>query len=176
MSRITPLGAVVKGGLAGAAGTLAMDLIWYRRYKQSGGEDEFVDWEFSAGTKSYDEAGTPAQVGKRVVEGLFNTQLEPSTAQWMNNGVHWGTGIGWGTLYGIAAGSAATPKAAFGLALGPVAWLTSYVVLPLAKLYEPLWKYDTRTLGKDLGAHMVFGAASAAAFRVLTAGSGRKED
>jgi hypothetical protein len=170
------MGAVVKGALAGAAGTLAMDLIWYRRYKQSGGGDDFVDWEFSAGTKGYDEAGAPAQVGKRVVEGLFQTELDPSTAAWMNNGVHWGTGIGWGTLYGLAAGSGRTPKVAFGPAFGAIAWLTSYVVLPLAKLYEPLWRYDARTLGRDLGAHLVFGSASAAAFRALTTGSGRGRD
>lgn len=170
MSRLTPLGALVKGAVAGAVGTLAMDLIWYRRYKQSGGEDSFVDWEFSAGTKSYDEAGAPAQVGKRFVEGLFDTELEPSTAAWMNNGVHWGTGVGWGALYGLVAGSVASPKVLFGLGLGPTAWISSYVVLPLAKLYQPLWEYDARTLGKDLSAHLVFGAASAAAFRALTTG------
>jgi hypothetical protein len=34
-------------------------------------------------------------------------------------------------------------------------------------VYEPIWKYDLRTLAKDLSAHLVFGVATAAAFRVL---------
>ena len=35
-------------------------------------------------------------------------------------------------------------------------------------VYEPIWKYDVRTLGKDLGAHLIFGTATAAAFRLLS--------
>ena len=54
------------------------------------------------------------------------------------------------------------------LALGPVAWLASYVILPLAGVYEPIWKYDAKTLAKDLSAHLVYGAVTAAAFAALT--------
>ncbi|HEX3613213.1 MAG TPA: hypothetical protein VHU88_16105 [Sporichthyaceae bacterium] len=53
-------------------------------------------------------------------------------------------------------------------ALGPTAWLGSYALLPLAKVYQPIWKYDARTLGKDLSAHLVFGAATGTAFAALT--------
>ena len=53
------------------------------------------------------------------------------------------------------------------LALGPAAWLAGYVILPLAKLYKPIWDYDARTLGEDLSAHLVYGAATAAAFAAL---------
>ena len=54
------------------------------------------------------------------------------------------------------------------LALGPAAWLASYVVLPLAKVYKPIWKYDARALGRDLSAHLVFGIATGAAFAACT--------
>jgi hypothetical protein len=54
------------------------------------------------------------------------------------------------------------------LALGPSAWLSSYAILPLAKVYKPIWEYDARTLGDDLSAHLVFGTATSAAFAVLT--------
>lgn len=37
---VTPLGAVLMGISAGAAGTAAMDLVWYRRYQMSGAEDD----------------------------------------------------------------------------------------------------------------------------------------
>ncbi|MGH9075473.1 MAG: hypothetical protein ACRDZQ_15335 [Acidimicrobiales bacterium] len=46
-------------------------------------------------------------------------------------------------------------------------WATSYVVLPLAKLYKPIWDYDAPTLWKDLSAHLAYGAAVAGTFRAL---------
>lgn len=164
----SPLGAIAKGMAAGATGTLAMDFLWYRRYRRDGGEDSFSDWEFSASTKSFEDAGAPAQVGKRVVEGLFDVELPPEAAPLTNNVVHWATGIQWGALYGVAAGSLSSAGTAMGLVLGPVAWGTSYAVLGLAKLYKPIWEYDHKTLAKDFGAHLVFGTVTAAAYRVLS--------
>lgn len=159
-----------RGAIAGAAGTLAMDLVWYRRYRRSGGTDSFLDWEFSTGTDSYENAAAPAQVGKRVVEGLFDTQLKPDTAGFTNNVVHWATGVGWGALHGLVVGSTPSASPAAGLATGATAWLTAYGVLGAAKLYQPMWKYDVVTLGKDLSAHLLFGLGTGAAFRALLAG------
>jgi len=34
------------GVLAGGAGTAAMDVLWYLRYKSGGGTERFTDWEF----------------------------------------------------------------------------------------------------------------------------------
>lgn len=169
MAKPSPLAAVVKGAIAGAVGTLCMDLLWYSRYRKGGGEEEFVDWEFSAGTESYDEAGAPAQVGRRVLEGYLGRSLKPSSAGFVNDVVHWMTGIGWGTLYGVVAGSAGTPKIAYGPALGATAWTGAYAMLAPAGIYQPMWEYDPETLGKDLSAHLVFGLGTAAAFRALTA-------
>lgn len=168
-AQVSPLGAISRGLLAGAVGTLAMDLAWFRRYRKGGGTDSFLDWEFSAGTKSYEDAGAPAQVGKRVVEGLFHSELPPETAAHMNNAVHWATGLGWGALYSIVAGSTRSAHPAAGAALGPGAWATSYALLGLAKLYKPMWEYDAKTLGRDLSAHLVFGFGTASAFRALLA-------
>lgn len=42
-------------------------------------------------------------------------------------------------------------------------WAGGYVVLPQLGVYEPIWKYDLATLRKDLGAHLAFGTATAAA-------------
>jgi hypothetical protein len=38
-SRMTPIGAVVRGLLAGAAGTAIMDAVWYARYRRDGGHE-----------------------------------------------------------------------------------------------------------------------------------------
>ena len=55
----------------------------------------------------------------------------------------------------------------FGLPFGATVWASGYVVFPLLGVYEPIWKYDLKTLWKDLSAHLVFGTATAAAFALL---------
>ena len=38
-----PIRNVVMGALAGAAGTLAMDFVWYGRYRKGGGGQAFPE-------------------------------------------------------------------------------------------------------------------------------------
>lgn len=167
-SHPTPLGAIIRGALAGAAGTLAMDLVWYRRYQKGGGEDSFNDWEFSAGTTGYDNAGPPAQVGKRLAEGFLQRELEPETAGPMNNAVHWATGVGWGTIHAILFAPFTRAKHPLvGGLTGVIAWLTSYLVLSRAGIYERITEYDRETLWKDLSAHLVFGVATGTVFSAV---------
>lgn len=146
---------------------ISMDLVWYGRYRSGGGNQTFADWEFSSGLDGYDDAPAPAQLGKRVVEGVFDTELEPGTAGAMNNVVHWGTGIGWGVAHGIIAGSLDKPRVLLGVMTGAGAWLTSYAVLAPTGLYKPIWEYDAGTLWKDLSAHLAFGAGLGVVFRIL---------
>lgn len=167
--RVSPVGAVVRGAVAGAAGTLAMDAVWYHRYRKGGGTQSFAAWEFSSGLSSWDGAPAPALVGKRLYEGLLQRELSPRWAGLTNNVTHWGTGIVWGAQYGVLAGSVSSPRtsAVASSALGPTVWAAGYVVLPLAKLYQPIWDYGVKTLAKDLSAHMAYGSVTSAVFRVL---------
>jgi hypothetical protein len=164
----TPIGSILTGALAGGAGTIAMDLLWYFRYRRDGGEDDFLDWELSSGTENYEQAAAPAQVGKRGVEGYLQTELPPSTAGAMNNTVHWATGLLWGTAHGVLAGSTAKRRISVGLATGAAAWAASYAMLAPAKLYKPMWEYPPGLLWKDLSAHLIYGLGTGAAFRALT--------
>lgn len=43
-------------------------------------------------------------------------------------------------------------------------WTADYIVLPLAKVYKPMWEYDVPTLAKDLSAHLVYGVGTSLAF------------
>ena len=164
---MTPLGALARGVAAGALGTTAMDVVMYRRYRREGGAQPLLEWEFSAGLEDWEGAAAPAHVGRRVVEGLFQVELAPKWARLTNNVMHWGYGLLWGAQYGLVAGSARRLPHANGLVLGPVVFLSGYVVLPLAKLYKPIWEYDGPTLAKDLSAHMAYGVVTAEAFRLL---------
>ena len=86
----------------------------------------------------------------------------------MNNFMYWAYGIGWGTAYGVLAGSLPRPLVALGAPFGVAVWATGYVVLPKAGVYKPIWEYDPKTLWKDLSAHLAYGAGTATTFAWLT--------
>ena len=171
---VTPVGAVVRGFVAGVVGTAAMDVLLFARYRRGGGESEFAAREFSSSVGGGEESPAPAQVGRRVVEGLFGRELPPERAGLVNNVTHWGYGILGGVQYGIVAESLRTPRVRYGLAFGASVWAASYVVLPAAKLYKPIWEYDRVTLAKDLSAHLVYGVATATALRLLSGSNGAR--
>jgi hypothetical protein len=161
---MSPIGALARGVLAGAVGTAAMDLLWFYRYKRGGGDSGLRDWELAVGVTDWDKAPVPALVGKRLYEGLFQRALPADRAALTSNIMHWGYGLTWGALYGLVAGSVCPPRIRSGLAFGAAVWTSDYVVLPLTKLYKPMWEYDAATLARDLSAHLVYGVATAAAF------------
>src|SRR3954462_15593766 len=150
---------LIRSGLvAGAAGTVAMDLLWFKRQRDEGSTSSFADWELGKGIASFDEAPAPAQVG-RIAARAVKVELPDSTAALTNNVVHWSTGVTWGVA---AAALRPVPgigalRAGFIAAIG--AGTTSYTLLPKIGVYKPIPQYDPKTLWKDLTAHLVFGTA-----------------
>ena len=164
---------MARGVAAGAAGTLAMDLLWYRRYSAAGGHEPFADWELSKSVTGFDDAGAPAQVGNHLWQVAVGRPLPDERAALTNNVVHWATGAQWGVLYALVAWALGRARPKDGLVLGPVAFAASYVLLPAIDVYEPVWEYDVEVLAEDLRAHVVFGVATAAALRALSGRGGR---
>jgi hypothetical protein len=170
MRQLSPVGAVWRGAVAGAVGTAAMDLLWFYRYRRGGGESGFAAWELSAGLSSWEDAPAPAQIGKRLGEAFLQRQIPVGRATLVNDLMHWSYGLFWGAQYGIVAGSfAAAQRLRAGVAFGATVWAGDYVVLPLAKVYKPIWEYDPKSLLDDLTAHLLFGVGTATAFRILSA-------
>ena len=174
VARAAPRGATTTralgcGLLAGALGTAAMDVLLYRRYRQAGGEEGFGDWESSADVTSWEAAPAPAAVGRLAFERLAGKPLVPSRARLTNNLTHWSYGTLAGAPYAILSRSLRAPSVLYGLPFGATVWAASYVVLPALGLYEPIWRYDAKTLGKDLSAHLVYGLSTAIGLRALAA-------
>lgn len=166
-SRVTPIGAVLRGIVAGAVGVVAMDAYWYARYRLSGGRSGVLSYEFGA-EKDWEKVSAPGKLGKRLIEGLMQEEFPAEKAPLVNNTMHWAYGLGWGAVYGIVAGSLRSPAPLVGPAFGSFVWATGYALLPLAKLYKPIWEYDAKTLGLDLAGHLLYGAGTGVAFRLLT--------
>jgi hypothetical protein len=163
---LTPLAAVVGGLVAGAVGTVCLDTVEYLRYRRGGGNQGPLAWEF-APVDSWEHAPVPGQVAKRVIEGFTQRQLPDRWAFLTSTAMHWGYGSAWGALYGVVAGSLRQPRASYGVPLGATAWITDYVVLPEGGLYQPIWKYDAKTLAGDLAGHLAYGAGTGTAFSLL---------
>jgi hypothetical protein len=162
-----PLRAAVRGAIAGALGTAAMDALWYLRYRRGGGKSSFTDWETSAGLKGWDDAPAPAKFGRLIVQRTLHHDLPPRRARLVNNAVHWSTGAGWGAAFGVVEDGIFHGRAWYGLPFGAAVWLQSYAVLAPVGLYKPIWEYDATTLRKDLNAHLVYGISTAAVLKLL---------
>lgn len=160
--------AAIAGSLAGAVGTLAMDLLWYRRFRSGGGEQAFVDWETAAGTTDYEHASAPAKTAQLASQKLLHKDLPDSTARAATNGMHWAMGTGWGKAYGLAAHVLPdTWRPVQAVAFGPTVFAFSYLALGAAGIYQPIWTYSRGVLWQDFSAHLTYGLTTAAVYQVL---------
>jgi len=163
MNGKTPLAAVGQGLLAGVIGNAVYTGYQALQAKllspdgSSGADEQPRDWS---------ETPEPAQVGQRVVEGVFEKDVPLEKANAMTNAVHWIFGTSWGAVYGILEETFHRPLAN-GLALGSLVVAFDYTMLPAMNLYKPAWEYPPATLAKDWGNHLVYGLAVAGAYRAL---------
>ncbi len=168
MTRLTPLETVVRGLAAGVVGTGFMT-AWQKlaaKLKSSSQDREPEPREPSE--DPWEEASAPAKVARRIGEGVFHKQVSPELIPLLTNAMHWGYGTAWGTVYGLAAGSARrTPGLTGGAAFGTVVWLMSYAQLVPMGLYDPPWRTPPRDLALDLSYHLAYGAGVATAYRRL---------
>jgi hypothetical protein len=161
------LGPVVRGALAGAIGTLAMDALWYVRYRRESGSRSFRAWEFPSEVQSWEDAPAPGQVGRKLIEAVSGRPLPVERAAAVTDAMHWSYGAGWTIAYSGLVRVLGRPRPLWcGPAFGAAVWGSDYITLPLLGIYKPIWRYDVATLYKDLSAHVVFGTVADAALRL----------
>lgn len=156
--RKTPLAAIAQGLCAGAIG----NAIFTAYQELTGGDGDGKQ------PKDWSDTPEPAQVGRRVVEGVFERDVPLEKAGLVTNIVHWIYGTSWGAVYGVIEESVRQPLVS-GVALTGAVMASDYTMLPAMKLYEPPWRYPATTLAKDFANHLVHGLAIAGAYRALDA-------
>jgi hypothetical protein len=154
----TPLAALVQGLAAGLVGTAAFTGYQALIGKRTG----------SAQPRRWADAPEPAQVAKRVLEGVFQRKVTLAQVPRLTQAVHWIYGAGWGLVYGVIQESVGQPLVS-GVALATTVTAPDYTLLPLMKLSDKPWEYEPKTLAKDFGHHLVHGLAVAGAYRLIDA-------
>lgn len=147
----TPLAAVGRGLVAGAAGTGAMTAAQTATMRLRGSEPSTV----------------PAEVGRRIVEGVLRREVPEERIEALNNAMHVLYGTSWGAVYGLVQASRRPRAPRHGLAFGLLVWGASLVELPAMKLAPPVWEYPPKELAGDLGFHVVYGLSVAAAYAAI---------
>ena len=147
----SPIGAVARGLGAGVAGTAAMTAYQMAVAKLRGTE----------------ASTTPAEVGKRVIRGVFHRRFDEDQTPLLNNMMHWGYGTGWGTAYALVDDVIELSVVPQGVAFGTMVWVASLLELPAMKLAPPVWDYPPQELALDVSYHVVYGIAVAAAYAAL---------
>lgn len=161
-SMLRRLGA---GALAGAVGTVAMDLVWYRRARRGGSDQSFAEWGFASLTSSFEEASAPGKVAQQVTDAV-DVELPDEAAGPATNVVHWLTGVGYGVAHALLQHRRGALRGGLATAVGVFAG--SYAGLGAMGIYQPIWEYDRETLQQDLTAHLAFGLATGIAYGTLT--------
>src|SRR5437764_13596405 len=88
----SPLGALARGLLAGLAGTAALTAFQMASVSRKSPAQECPP-------TSWDETPPPAQVGYRILKGMFRQDVSTSHAPTIANVVHWLYGAAWGGVY-----------------------------------------------------------------------------
>jgi hypothetical protein len=161
MAQTSPLGAVGRGLAAGVAATAVMtgyQLLVQRLRDQDSGPKP----------RAWKDAPAPAQVGKRIVSGVFDRQIGLERVGLLTNVMHWAYGTGWGAAYGLVQGTIRAPALSAGLGFGASVWGASYAQLVPMGIYEPPWTYPPQELAIDLSYHLVYGVAAAAVYEALS--------
>lgn len=164
----TPLGAVGRGALAGAAGTGVMT-AWQglaARAQGSGGDDSVLA---QTDAERWEQAPAPAKVARKALRGMFDADIGADRIDLLTTVMHWGYGTAWGALYGVVAGSLRRPRPLrSGLLFGTAVWGASYAQLVPMGIYQPPWTYPPAELALDWSYHGAYGAGVGLAHGLLS--------
>lgn len=147
-----PLAAVARGIVAGAVGTAVMT-----------GYQVAV-----AKLRDSESSSAPAEVGRRIIEGVFQREVAEDRMDALNNAMHVLYGTSWGPLYGVAQSRLNLPALHHGALFGTLVWTGSLVELPAMKIAPPVWKTPPLEIALDLSYHLVYGLAVAGAYAALS--------
>jgi putative membrane protein len=160
----SPLAVVVKGALAGAAGTAVMSAFIERA-------PELMD---RAGLRSDEPPAPPdepqaassptEELAERVTEGRLPREARASAGE----AIHWGYGAAWGAYFAVIQSTFRPPSIIHGLFLGGLMTAVAVKLVPQLGLAPAPRTRDE--LITSAASHGVFGVVTAIVYRILNLG------
>jgi hypothetical protein len=115
----------------------------------------------------WEKAPAPAQIGRLAVKVVLRRDVPTKYIPLFTNAVHWGFGTSMGAAYGLLHGVLRRKPAVDGPLFGLGVWAQSYATLVPLGLYKPPWHYPAKTIAKDISYHLVYGAGTAAGYKLV---------
>jgi hypothetical protein len=163
---------LVLGVAGGVAGVLAMNGFWKLAGKPSGDPivegDSALDDISLVGRQREEDESAPQAAGRVVYEQVTGEAPGEETSMLLANLVHWGQGLTMAAGYGALRADRPRLDIVGGLLFGAGLWLVAdELLVPLLGLAEGPTKHSADAHVKSLGAHLVYGLATAAATQAL---------
>ncbi len=136
-----------KGLFAGVAGTAAMTVSSTLEMK----------------LRNRGASSAPADAAAKV---LGVEPVDEEARARFSNLVHWGYGTAWGGARGLVAAAGLSGTRATAVHLGML-WGSEQVMLPALKVAPPLTEWGAKEIAVDALHHMVYAAATGAAYSLL---------
>jgi len=156
----SPAARLVKGMLAGVAGALAMNVANHRGSPSGHGAQT---------QKPSGPPGTRDAALDPVEKALPMFQHDPVSLWRAGTAGHYAIGAACGAAYGILKRKPDAAVAATGSAFGIAVWiLLDQVALPLLGLSRSPERYPARLHARTLALHLLFGAVTAAAYKLAS--------
>jgi uncharacterized membrane protein len=111
---------------------------------------------------------TPREVGEMIL-GRFGVKVKKEQRPALNTAMHVLYGTSWGLPFGVTFGRGRPPGPAKGAVFAVNVWLASLVELPALGVAPAPWKRSPADLAQELGFHLVYGTATAAAYEAFSA-------
>jgi len=167
MAYQSPLSAIIKGAIAGAAGTFVMGEAMAR-------VPELLERAGHPLPKSPPGPAAPdsptEEVAERLAEGLAQDEIDEQTKAAAGQVIHWTYGAAWGAAYGVLQSSLRLPTVFGGALFGAGVGYVADTVMPAMRLQTPP-ELNPRSVNLyHMGMHVVYGLTTALTWRVLNLG------
>lgn len=166
----SPLAVVVKGAIAGIAGTWGLTMVMQRGPQLL--EEKFgVSPQMDETPEQREAPANPTgELAERVAEGVLDVELDEEMQAKAGQAIHWGYGAAWGAYYGVMQSSLRMPALLHGTLFGVLVATVASTVVPAIGLGTPPADQPKRVSAMQIANHLIYGWVVAIVFRVLNRG------
>jgi uncharacterized membrane protein YagU involved in acid resistance len=166
-----PMMVVIKGGIAGLAGTAVLTLAMKRAPEAMQRLGISTSEPPASEVQAQSERGAEeptSKLAEKVAVGMLDTLVEEETKHAAGQAVHWGYGAAWGAMYGIVQSSLRFPDLLHGTVFGTIVGLVASTVVPAIGLTPPPKRQPMLINAMQMVYHLLYGWTTALTFRLLS--------